>query len=91
MGCKRYIRCVKNRLTVNTAKSKVMYFSKKVIKSHDIMMNLLNMSNLKYIGLNANSKCSFAESLDKFCSKARKAQTAFDLHNYYNEAFHNVG
>ena len=25
--------CVKNRLTVNTAKSKVMYFSKKVIKS----------------------------------------------------------
>ena len=54
-------------------------------------MNLLNMSNLKYIGLNANSKCSFAESLDKLCSKARKAQTAFDLHNYYNEAFHNVG
>ena len=35
------------------------------------------MQSFIYLGLNFNSKCSFAESL---CSQARKAQTVLDLH-----------
>ena len=76
--------CIKNRLTVNTAKSKVMYFSKKVIKSPPTMTYndepLEYVQSFKYLGLNFNSKCSFVESLDKLCSQARKAQTVLDLH-----------
>ena len=76
--------CVKNRLTVNTTKSKVMYFSKKVIKSLSTMTYndepLEYVQSFKYLGLNFNSKCSFTESLDKLCSQARKAQTVLDLH-----------
>ena len=76
--------CVKNRLTVNTAKIKVMYFSKKGIKSPPTMTYndepLEYVQSFKYLGLNFNSKCSFVESLDKLCSQARKAQTVLDLH-----------
>ena len=76
--------CVKNRLTVNTAKSKVMYFSNKVIKSPFTMTYndepLEYVPSFKYLGLNFSNKCSFAESLDKLCSQARKAQTVLDLH-----------
>ena len=76
--------CVKNRLIVNTTKSKVMYFSKKVIKSPPTMTYndepLEYVQSFKYLGLNFNSKCSFTESLDKLCSQARKAQTVLDLH-----------
>ena len=76
--------CVKNRLTVNTAKSKVMYFSKKVIKSQPTMTYndepLKYVQSFKYLRLNFNSKCSFVEPLDILCSQARKAQTVLDLH-----------
>ena len=76
--------CVKNRLTVNTTKSKVMYFSKKVIKSPPTMIYndepLDHVQSFKYLRRNFNSKCSFTESVDKVCSQARKAQTVLDLH-----------
>ena len=75
---------LKHKLTVNTAKSKVMYFSKKVSKSSStILYNdkpLEYVQSFKYIGLNFNRKCSFAESVDKLCSQARKAQTVVDLY-----------
>ena len=35
--------CVKNRLTVNTTKSKVMYFSKKVIKSPSTIIIIISL------------------------------------------------
>ena len=38
------------------------------------------VQSFKYLGLNFNSKCSFTESLDKLCSRARKTQTVLDLH-----------
>ena len=38
------------------------------------------VQSFKYLGLNFNSNYSFAESLDKLCSQARKAQTVLDLH-----------
>ena len=70
--------------TVNTTKSKVIYFSKKVIKSPPTMTYndepLEYVQSFKYLGLNFNSNCSFVESLDKLCSQARKAQTVLDLH-----------
>ena len=83
MGCTPYIHIVL-RLTVNTTKSKVMYFSKKVIKSPLTMIYndepLDHVQCFKYLRRNFNSKCSFTESLDKLCSQARKAQTVLDLH-----------
>ena len=61
-------------LQLYTAKSKVMYFSKKVIKSLPTMTYndepLEYVQSFKYLGLNFNSKCSFVESLNKLCSQA---------------------
>ena len=61
-----------------------MYFSKKDIKSPSTMTcndePLECVQSFKYLGLNFNSKCSFAESLDKLCSQARETQTVLDLH-----------
>ena len=73
MGCTPYIHIVL-RLTVYTTKSKVMYFSKKVIKSPPNMTYndepLDHVQSFKYLRLNFNSKCSFTESLNKLCSLA---------------------
>ena len=62
--------CMINHLTVNAAKSKVMYISRKLERVEDF----------KYLGVHFAKNGNLTKGLQNICQQAARAQTTLDLH-----------
>ncbi len=76
--------CVRNKLTVNTTKSKVMCFSKSMQTALPAVYYnreaLEWIDNFKYLGVTFSRNNKFTFAIETLCEQARRAQIVLDLH-----------
>ena len=76
--------CHENKLTVNSSKSKLMYFSKTIKKKlpnvHYNINELEWVDSFKYLGITFSRRHTMKCAIEPLCQQARRAQTVLDLH-----------
>lgn len=78
--------CKLNKLTVNVAKSKVMFFCSNKVKRDELLplqfnqIQLHYVNSFKYLGITFHQSPPLKFLISTLCEQARKAQIVLDLH-----------
>ena len=81
-----YLYCAQNKLTVNTSKSKIMHFTKKINKINKRNTMNYGTSSLelvvefKYLGIIIKQNNTFGRALENLYQQSKREQAVFDLH-----------
>ena len=81
-----YSYCAQNKMTVNTAQSKAMHFTKKINKINERNTVYYGTSSLewvaefKYLGIIIAQNNTFGRALKNLCQQSKRAQAVLDLH-----------
>ena len=72
-----YSYCAYNKLTVNTSRSKIMYFTKKINKRNTMYYGTSSLDwvvGFKYLGILIAQNKTFGRALEHLCQKIKRAQ-----------------